>query len=299
MFGVLRSLEFYLGEVKYLFPGGTGFYSMIDPSKAGDPIKWSLDTDRSVTGTSYQTEWKSEYNAFTSDTPFRIIIVFSVAKEIDSIVGNNGHNSGNDTFFGIKDIVISVTEEELVQADTAMPMSLPSTLPGAVEIFNGLLNEHVSADVRDDQIIWEAPPPSDPLVVNISLSLGYSAEVYIPSTPVQANYALKLGASYVAHVSKSVIVSAGMKLNYSATVTKEVRVVARARLSLAYSCVVESQDNVNIVANSALKLKAFWVVDVAKTVNADISLNLGFAAIIDTGQEDCRLLSFKESGRWC
>jgi hypothetical protein len=296
-FGTIRSIEFFFNEVKYLFPGATGLYTIIDSSKDDRPVRWCVDTDLSVTGSSYQTQWKSDDNAFDSDVPFRIIIVFSSPIEIDKIVLNNGHQLGGDTIFGVKDIAVGVSEQELVSGDAAVPISPLSTLPGATEIFNGQVLQHIASDVRDDQILDLDLAP--PLIVNASLGLygGVTAEVPYPKD-VNVAAAIGLYGGCSVSLDKAIKTLSAIGLHGGCSVRREIKVQSAAHVGLYGGAEISAGDVKSAEVSASLGLNGECAVEVEKQVisGADIGF-YGWCAIM-MDDKDCRLPIFNND-RWC
>ena len=78
----------------------------------------------------------------------RFIIVFNTAQEFDQIIVNNYHSNGSSTNIGINNMVVTGSTDEIT--DT----TYQGAISNGTELFNGALNEHVSSNQVDDQVIY-------------------------------------------------------------------------------------------------------------------------------------------------
>ena len=229
-----------------------------------------------------------------------MIVVFTPAIEIDEIIFNNFHNYGGSTIYGLKDIVISVSDQELVQSDTSLPLSLPSTLPGAVEIFNGQVRQHVTSDIRDDEVLaLNIPEPTIGVEVDAAIELFGSFEVNIPPpSSVELAATLELFGGFNVDVAKPVELAAILELFGGFEVDVDKSVEFATALELFGGFEVEIFPRVGIELSAAIELFGGFEVSVDKSVelSAIIELFGGFNVHIDT--TECRLPKFNQK-RWC
>jgi hypothetical protein len=101
----------------------------------------AFDTTTSLVGSrDGGTSWVEN-----SDSSRRIICVFNTPKEFDTIIINNDHTSGVTNGTGVKDIVITITE------DTYTNSTYNAAVTNGTVIFDGVVQPHISSNTRDDQ----------------------------------------------------------------------------------------------------------------------------------------------------
>jgi len=145
----IRSIDFYLaGSLVTLtetdFTAYGTFYSPYYPRLA-------FITALSKTGTWGGTTWL----LYPSGGNLRLTIVFNNPQEFDTIVINNLHNSGLNTASGIKDLVITASDDAIT--DT----TYNAAISNATALFDGELRQHVVSNVEDPETVWKY---SDPLL---------------------------------------------------------------------------------------------------------------------------------------
>lgn len=74
----------------------------------------------------------------------RLIVVFNTPIDFDEIVVNNYHNLGTDTTWGVRDTVITVTE------NTYSDTTYNAAVTNGVVVFDGVTPEHKSVNAIDD-----------------------------------------------------------------------------------------------------------------------------------------------------
>ena len=277
--GGFRQFDFYLGGVKYLFPyNSPDILQYIDPVPGSTfSVRAGFQTDNSLVGSS-NNGWMSLSGAFDGN-PLRIVVVFSSPIEIDSIVFNNFHSYGGSTYLGIKSLIITATEETLGQADVDGVIGPPSALPGAVEIFNGQVLEHVASNVPDNQVLALTLIPNYSVEIDAALELFGGFEVRTPpGNSVELSAIIELFGGFEVDVDKSVELS--------------------AIIELFGGFEVETSPLVGIELSAAIELFGGFEVSVDKSVefSAIIELFGGFNVHIDA--TECRLPKFNQK-RWC
>ena len=152
-FACLRSVELYLDWTLYaLTQADFAAYATNFLSATRGP-EYAFDTTVSKVGDGEsETSWISSYG---STTNLRLSAVLDTPISVNSLVLNNFHNNGADTTYGIENIKIY-----------ALGTVETSTVYGAGvtesdKIFDGILAEHVSDNIVDDQaLLLIGPGPS-------------------------------------------------------------------------------------------------------------------------------------------
>lgn len=145
----IRSVEFLLTGT--VIPMTTGFTCYATNTLSGFVISDAFDTSVSKVGSYYNNSWASD---ITTDQ--RLTIVFDTPLEFDEIVINNSHNSGTDTGDGVNKVVITASDDAITSTVYDEAITTPTVL------FDGWFQEHVAADVVDDQTyygraFWDNP----------------------------------------------------------------------------------------------------------------------------------------------
>ena len=297
--GGFRQFDFYLGGVKYLFP-----YSSPDIQQYIDPVPGStfsvragFQTDNSLVGSS-NNGWMSLSGAFDGN-PLRIVVVFSSPIEIDSIVFNNFHSYGGSTYIGIKSLIITATEETLGQADVDGVIGPPSALPGAVEIFNGQVLEHVASNVPDNQVLALNLIPNYSVEIDAAIELFGGFEVRTPpGNSVELSAIIELFGGFEVDVDKSVELSAIIELFGGFTVDIDRTVELSAALELFGGFEIETSPLVGIELSAAIELFGGFEVSVDRSVEFSAIIELFGVFNVHIDDTECRLPKFNQK-RWC
>lgn len=103
----------------------------------------SFDTSTSKIGTQEYNQWLSAW----SYVPHRLICVFNSPITFDEIRVNNSHSNGGSTGRGAKNVKLHISTDAIT--DTTYDAAIAnSTL-----IYNSTFDQHVAADVEDEQIL--------------------------------------------------------------------------------------------------------------------------------------------------
>jgi hypothetical protein len=144
----IRSIDFLLAGV-LLEPQTIGYSARNTTNYVNSThALYAFDTSLPKTGASASVSWLS---GRSYDTNQRLIIVFDSPVEFDTIVINNGHESGGTTTRGAKNVVITSS------TDTITSTVYNDVITNPTVLFTGVLDEHVAADVEDPQTVYQAP----------------------------------------------------------------------------------------------------------------------------------------------
>lgn len=137
--------------------------STYGPDITGYEIDRIFDTSYAQTGP-LSNGWLNN----TSSTNIRIICVFTAEETFDEIVIGNGHNSGNATTYGIKNVKITISDD--VITDTTYNAAVSNSFV----VFDGIFAEHSNVDEADPQILTLEEPPAPPQgIQSIRISTDY------------------------------------------------------------------------------------------------------------------------------
>lgn len=174
----IRQIDFYFEGSKLdrnaIFKGGD--------TAAGATSSFSINfhpvyvfhtvTVVSKTGSATTTSWLS---ADTS-VPQRLICIFyDGTVTFDEIRINNYHDSGSDTDKGVKNVVITISDDEI------MDTTYNASISNSTEIFDGQFDEHTGSDVEDEQVLLSSQDPTILPSFSINAHCGGSIEASIPS----------------------------------------------------------------------------------------------------------------------
>lgn len=109
------------------------------------PACYAFDGSLSKIGTWTATSWVSQYCVLINQ---RLVCIFSSQIPIDEIRINNGHHIGTTTDAGAKNTKIYISPSYRRYAEYGV-----SIIDG-IEIFDGVIPEHISADVEDPFYIY-------------------------------------------------------------------------------------------------------------------------------------------------
>lgn len=306
--GGARRFEFFLNGSRHDFPGAAGISVFIDNSKRyigsyGSPESL-FKTDLPVVD-SVVYGWRTASDAFDGSA-FRLIAVFDTSIEVDEIVYNAIHDWGTSAWlgYGLKDIIITYSEEDLSTNPTfgidyvSVPIAPPGSLPGAVEIFNGEVRQHVQSNVRDDQIISVSPPTNVELDVTIVLAGGFTVKTPTPGS-VEVDAVVDIIGGFSIDVALPVEMQAAVNLFGGFAVGTDKIVELDAVLSLVGGFDIATTKLSTVEMGAALSIAGGFGVDVNSIceLKAILTLNGGF--IVDVPPDElCFLPKFTEK-RWC
>lgn len=144
----LREMDFYLdGNKFYAYYGAEYLYTTYGSqwNTTNYAHKNAFDTHLSLYGAQSGNGWLAVTGAK------RIIIVFDDPLEFDEIRIYNSHNAGGETDRGIKDVVITATE------DTYTNTTYQATVSNGVDVFDGIFLEHAASDTPSEQVLTLIP----------------------------------------------------------------------------------------------------------------------------------------------
>lgn len=140
----VRQFDFYSGGLKIPLLFSAGSYAAYGDSLSSDYFpQFAFDTSLPKTGTPATNSWIGGFFIVTNQ---RIIIVFSKIQTFDEIRVNNYWAPGQ-TAVGVKNTKIYRSLNEYTDITYNNP------IPDGVLIFDGVINQHVAADVEDEQIL--------------------------------------------------------------------------------------------------------------------------------------------------
>jgi len=164
----LRSVEFWLNGSKIAITSGYTAYATTIAGGTTLPA-YLFNTSLSKINGSSGTQWQSEYIPITGQYQ-RVIVVFDTPLLFDQIVVNNGHYYGTILEHNAKNVVITTS------TDTITSTVYNDTITNATVIFDGVFDQHVAANVEDDQILALTLPP---IFIGFGGAIaGSSAEVH-------------------------------------------------------------------------------------------------------------------------
>lgn len=135
----LRSIEFYLNGLP-LDISIDDLDAYATTATNGFPVNNCLDRSISKVGDWIDTQWVS-----IGINPQRIIVVFKSPQIIDQIMINNSHHNGSIITSGIKNTIITISPDEVVNTTYA------TEIENGKIIFDGVISQHPETDTIDDQ----------------------------------------------------------------------------------------------------------------------------------------------------
>ncbi|MEM8954358.1 MAG: glycine-rich domain-containing protein [Verrucomicrobiota bacterium] len=105
----------------------------------------------------------------------RLIVVFNTPQEFDQIVVTNGHNSGNQTDRGARNVKITISD------DAISDVTYNAVIANSTELNDTEWPEHAAGDGADDNVVWDntAGPATSVTAKTVLFDItgGYGTEV--------------------------------------------------------------------------------------------------------------------------
>lgn len=195
----VRSVDFKLsGALIDVYEADITAYATTSYTSLGFYPWKSFDTTLSKIGNRYDNCWISSNGNPGSQ---RLICVFDTPIEFDEIVINNYHSSGGSTDYGIKNTKIYRTD------NTVTDTTYNAAISGGVLLFDGVVDEHVSDNVIDDQTVFSSTFDAD---VSITINATLSDTIFNLDFPVSTAMALDVDLSHSVGYPFSPILSIDM-----------------------------------------------------------------------------------------
>jgi len=141
----IRTIEFYLEGAK-LDIQTTSITCYASSTYTGYNPAIPFDVDTAKTGVHNSLNCWLSFNVATN---VRLICVFNIPIIFDKVVVNNFHTNGLQTDIGIKDTVITISQDAVTNTTYGAEITTPTVLLG------GQISQHTASNIEDPETLWE------------------------------------------------------------------------------------------------------------------------------------------------